>query len=164
MRITNIMSGPHYFQYAASAGRTLQSGEQSAEIPLDAMFRPELRADVKSDRIRIRLSDQDKQELAWLQEQDTRKIEIKKPVPKPVPPPVKKPLIVAPVLPPNSKVPVSEKPAEPRKHGHSPSLQDLKDQNKGVKFVATPGVPQTDPPPGPQEALKNAKSILGGKV
>ena len=175
MRITNVSTASRHFAYAGNSGRTLRSGEVSAEMPLATMLKPALKADLAANRVRLRLSDQDRATIAWILQEDARKIVVAEPIPPAPKPAAPKPAANKPV----GLVPVIEKaPEEPPRAifmepGKARSIQDLQRHNQAVRVSNPPaGIPINHGGSAGQpdfgtnrltgrESVQNARGILG---
>jgi hypothetical protein len=87
MRIINILPTPRHISYASSApgGRTIRPGDQSPVLPLAVIHTPQLQQDLKTDKIGIRLSVEDKAFVAEMLAADKAPIKVAKLPPKPEP-------------------------------------------------------------------------------
>ena len=187
MRITNCSPASRHFAYASSSGRTLNPGDTSADIPIQEIFNPSLKADLDANRARLRLSEKDKQFIAWVLAEDCREIVQAAPIPVPDKAAKKqKPLVKPEDVRKGSKIPVMDVPPRdaPKaifiEPGKAKSLAELKQHNQAVKRP----VPQANPPKGipmadtmgsgtpdfgqtsmtKAESLQNARNITGGRI
>jgi hypothetical protein len=154
MRITNILPCSLYLSYAGTGpgGRTLKSGETSPILPFKVLLVDQMWKDLRTDKIRVRLDQGDKDFI-----EDLKRIDVQIIVVKQLPPPPPKPKKNKP---PASQAPASVQPkkstskktyepmtlitAEQIKSGKV-SIKDLQMQNRVVPTVSkATGVPTTD--------------------
>jgi hypothetical protein len=72
MRIINATTNPRYFSYASNAGRTLQPGGQSNELPFEVALNPTLWKDLDAGNVTLVLSQDDKSFIGRLLQADSK--------------------------------------------------------------------------------------------
>ena len=176
MRITNCSPASRHFAYASSSGRTLLTGEVSAEISIQGVFNASLKSDLDANRARMRLSDKDRQFIAWLLAEDSKEIVVAAAIPIPVKSvKIKKEPVQLGDVRKGSMIPVLEVPAReatrvtPVEPGKAKSLADLKQHNQAVKLpkagLPTPGLPNFGQSIlTKKESLENARGLVGGRI
>jgi len=157
MKITNILPEALYLSYAGTGpgGRSLKSGETSPVLPFKVLLIDQMWKDLRSDKIRVRLDQGDKDFIQDILNIDTQIIIVKQHPPPP--PKIKKNRRL-----PDSKPSSALQPQKvvAKKNTYQPmtaitvekirsgkvSIKDLQMQNSaGLADPKLPGIPTTDP-------------------